>query len=74
MRHWARVRQWWSEDAGQDLAEYCLLLALIVLIAAGVFLKVSGGVQSLWTQANATLAGGSSATSVSSTASSSPAH
>jgi Flp pilus assembly pilin Flp len=57
------IRRLFSEEGGQDLAEYCLLLALIVLVAAGVFLKVSGGIQSLWTVANTTLA--SAATSAS---------
>lgn len=56
MQAWGtKIRRLMGEDIGQDLAEYCLLLALVVLIAAGVFLKVSGGVQSLWTVANTTL-------------------
>jgi Flp pilus assembly pilin Flp len=43
------------EEKGQDLSEYCMLLALIVLIAAGVFVKVSGGIGSLWASANSAL-------------------
>ena len=62
--------QWFREEAGQDLAEYCLLLALLVLVAAGIFLKVSGGIQSLWTVANTTLSNSAAATSVTSTSSS----
>ncbi|HTX38000.1 MAG TPA: hypothetical protein VME43_23380 [Bryobacteraceae bacterium] len=64
------IAQWFREEAGQDLSEYCLLLALIVLIAAGIFLKVSGGVQSLWTVANTTLNSSAATTSVTSTTSS----
>jgi len=49
------LRRLFTEEAGQDLSEYCLLLALIVLVAVGIFIKVSGGVQNLWTSANGTL-------------------
>jgi Flp pilus assembly pilin Flp len=38
------------------LAEYCLITALIALCACGIFYKVSGGMQNLWTTANTTLA------------------
>jgi Flp pilus assembly pilin Flp len=49
------IRRLFQHDAGQDLSEYCLLLALVVLIALGVFVKVSGGLQNLWTAANTTI-------------------
>jgi Flp pilus assembly pilin Flp len=48
-------------DRGQDVAEYCLLTALVLLIAAGVFFQVSGGMQNLWTTANTSLATGNGA-------------
>ena len=35
-------------EDGQDLADYCLLTALVALIAAGVMFRVSGGLDSLW--------------------------
>ena len=50
------------EDRGQDLAEYCLLTALIALVAVGVFVHFSGGMQALWGSANATLVAGNTAT------------
>jgi Flp pilus assembly pilin Flp len=50
------------DDRGQDLAEYCLLTALIALVAVGVFVHFSGGMQALWGTANATLVAGNSAT------------
>ena len=37
-----------GSDHGQDLAEYCLLTALIALIALGIFYHVSGGIQGMW--------------------------
>jgi Flp pilus assembly pilin Flp len=46
------------EDSGQDLADYCLLIALVALVAVGILIKVSGGVQNLWTVANTSLATG----------------
>jgi Flp pilus assembly pilin Flp len=51
------------DDRGQDLAEYCLLTALIALVAVGILVYFSGGMQALWGSANTTLAAGNSATS-----------
>lgn len=45
-----------QSESGQDLAEYCLITALIALAACGIFVKMSGGMQILWTTANTTLA------------------
>lgn len=64
-----KIRRLFREEGGQDLSEYCLLLALVVLIAAGVFLKVSGGVQSLWAVAGTTLNGTAASASGTSTGS-----
>jgi Flp pilus assembly pilin Flp len=51
-----------KEDRGQDLAEYCLLTALIALVAVGIFVYCSGGLQALWGSANTTLAAGNAVT------------
>jgi Flp pilus assembly pilin Flp len=48
-------------DRGQDLAEYCLLTALVALIAAGIMIHVSGGMQAVWGGANTSLAAGNQA-------------
>src|SRR5450759_3448394 len=50
-----------SEDRGQDLAEYCLLTALVALIALGIFVHVAGGVQAVWSSANTSLTEGHAA-------------
>jgi Flp pilus assembly pilin Flp len=50
---------WREEDCGQDVAEYCLMTALLALIALGIFWHVSGGLQGMWTSLNATLVTGS---------------
>ena len=59
----------YRNDAGQDLAEYCLLTALLVLVAGGIFFHVSGGMQNLWSNANTRLASGAAAPTASATAS-----
>ncbi len=48
-------------DRGQDLAEYCLLTALVALIAAGIMVHVSGGMSAVWGGANTSLAAGNQA-------------
>ena len=50
-------------DGGQDLAEYCLLTALGALIAVGLLVHFSGGMQAIWGTANTTLVAGNTAAS-----------
>jgi Flp pilus assembly pilin Flp len=50
-----------SEDRGQDLAEYCLLTALVALIALGIIIHASGGMQAVWGGANTSLNAGNAA-------------
>ena len=50
-------------ERGQDLAEYCLLTALVALIAAAILIHLSGGMQALWSGANTSLVNGNSAVS-----------
>jgi Flp pilus assembly pilin Flp len=50
-----------SEDRGQDLAEYCLLTALVALVALGIFVQLSGGMQAVWNGANTSLTAGNAA-------------
>ena len=52
-----------NSELGQDLAEYCLITALIALAACGIFYQISGGMQGIWTSANSTLATSSQPTS-----------
>ena len=49
-----------GNEQGQDLAEYCLLVALVALIALGLMTHFSGGLQGIWNSATNTLATGSS--------------
>ena len=75
MQFRAFLRRFRNEESGQDLAEYCLLTALLTLIAAGIFVYASGGVQAIWAGANTSLTAGETVTSTttSSTSTSAPA-
>jgi Flp pilus assembly pilin Flp len=55
------------DDEGQDLSEYCLLMALISLIALGIFIHMSGGVQAIWSGSGAALSTASGSASGSTT-------
>ena len=52
----ALFRVFRKSELGQDLAEYCLITALLALCACGIFYHVSGGMQNIWTNASNTLA------------------
>ena len=75
MQFRAFLRRFRNEESGQDLAEYCLLTALLTLVAAGIFVYASGGVQAIWAGANTSLTAGETVTSTttSSTSASAPA-
>jgi Flp pilus assembly pilin Flp len=76
LRHLLRALH--SEDRGQDLAEYCLLTALVALVGMAIFVHLSGGMQALWSDANTSLTAGNAAISATptsgDTATSTPAH
>jgi Flp pilus assembly pilin Flp len=57
----AMLRIFRRGDHGQDLSEYCLLTAVIALIALGLFTFVSGGVQGMWSTAGTTLSAANAA-------------
>ena len=41
-----------SDERGQDLTEYALLLAFVVIAAAGLFLVNSQSLLGIWTSSN----------------------
>ena len=55
------LRAFHRDEQGQDLAEYCLLAALVALVALGIVVHVSGGMRGLWAGANTVLANGQTA-------------
>ena len=56
-----KLRALFKNDRGQDLAEYCLILALICLVALGILFQISGGVKGIWASANNMTAAGNTA-------------
>jgi len=45
-----------SDETGQDLVEYSLLIAFIALAGAAMFIGMSGSVNTIWSAANNKLA------------------
>ena len=45
------LRRLWKEEAGQDLIEYALLVALIALTVVTVFPKVSAAITNVFSDA-----------------------
>ena len=43
------------DDQGQDLIEYTLLLAFVVLASAALFISAGGSIRGIWGQANGIL-------------------
>jgi Flp pilus assembly pilin Flp len=60
---WKLVGFFRRNDLGQDLAEYCLITALIALISFGIAYKLSGGFQNLWGTADSAMAAASTGAS-----------
>jgi Flp pilus assembly pilin Flp len=50
----------WSDEAGQDLIEYTLLLAMICLASAAAFLNGGASVSGIWTRTSSNLSSASS--------------
>ena len=68
---WRSIRE---DTAAQDLSEYCLITALVALIALGVFIRVSGGVSNIWGAAGGAIANAGSATTANAPASAPAGH
>ncbi len=60
---WKSVGFFRRNDLGQDLAEYCLMTAIIALIGLGIFYKLSGGFQNVWGNADSAMAAASTGAS-----------
>ena len=46
------IQSFWKDQQGQDLTEYALMLAFVVLAAAGLFLVSSKSVVTIWSVSN----------------------
>ncbi|HEY1219439.1 MAG: hypothetical protein ABSE35_00220 [Bryobacteraceae bacterium] len=52
-----------SEDQGQDLIEYTLLLAFVALASAALFINAGHKINTIWTTTNSQLAAAAAAAS-----------
>lgn len=49
------IHRFLEDEGGQDLIEYTLLMAFIVLVSAAIFAKTGSSVNGVWTGANTVL-------------------
>jgi Flp pilus assembly pilin Flp len=45
---WLTLQRFWKEVEGQDLTEYSLLLAFVVLASVGIFYVNAGSLTVIW--------------------------
>ena len=45
----------WTDEQGQDLIEYTLLMAFVALASAALFIGAGGSVQGIWSTTNSQL-------------------
>jgi Flp pilus assembly pilin Flp len=57
------IRTFWSDEQGQDLIEYTLLLAFVALASAAIFIGAGGSVSGIWSTSNSQLAAASTSAS-----------
>lgn len=51
-QHFCIKQGFWADQQGQDLTEYALILAFVVLAAAGLFLVSSASIVTIWSVSN----------------------
>lgn len=57
------IPKFMREEQGQDLIEYTLLLAFVVLASAALFISAGASIKGIWTQSSSTLSQACSAAS-----------
>jgi Flp pilus assembly pilin Flp len=50
------IRQLWSEDSGQDVAEYAVMLAVILVIVIGTVRLIGGNANNVFSQVSSSIA------------------
>ncbi len=50
---WQLIQRFWSHEQGQDITEFSLLLAFVVLAAAGIFLVNANSITGIWVSTTA---------------------
>jgi Flp pilus assembly pilin Flp len=49
------LRNLWTDEQGQDLIEYTLLMAFVALASAALFLGAGNSVKGIWSASNSQL-------------------
>jgi Flp pilus assembly pilin Flp len=49
------VREFWNDESGQDMVEYTLLMAFVVVVSAALLMYNSAAVAAIWEDTNNTL-------------------
>jgi len=49
------ARALWTDDQGQDLIEYTLLMAFVALASAALFIGAGGSISGIWSASNSQL-------------------
>ena len=55
------LKRLWSDEQGQDLIEYTLLMAFVALASTALFISTGGSVSGIWTAASSRLTAACSA-------------
>jgi Flp pilus assembly pilin Flp len=50
------IRQLWSEESGQDVAEYAVMLAVILVIVIGTVRLIGGNANNVFSQVSSSIA------------------
>lgn len=50
------IRQIWAEDTGQDVAEYAVMLAVILVIVIGTVRLIGGNANNVFSQVSSQIA------------------
>jgi len=50
------IRQLWTEESGQDVAEYAVMLAVILVIVIGTVRLIGGNANNVFSQVGSSLA------------------
>jgi len=50
-----KIRRLWKEDHGQDVAEYAVMLAVILVIVIGTVRLIGGNANNVFSQVNSQL-------------------
>jgi Flp pilus assembly pilin Flp len=57
------IRKFISDEQGQDLIEYTLLMAFVALASAALFLGAGGSISGIWSTSNSQLSAANTAVS-----------